>query len=829
MKEVLLNGQWELREESLPTGIQEASRIAGSTDRWISTPVPGDIHQGLLAVGWIKEPLLGLNSLDSHWTQDRSWWFRKAFETQKDWLAADVVELELNGLDSNAAIFLNDVHLGTHKNTFYPFVADIKKCLRPEGQNVLLVRLTAGVEDITDADVDSLAVRCCTEVGNGRPERGDHRRNFVRKPQYSFGWDWSPRVPTTAIAGDVKIRCLTRACIRDVHVCPEKQGKNVVLNATVSVDHLHDYLTAEGTLNLVITDQKGRKIKVADRVFLKAGKNYHTFKIPLKNPQYWWPNGMGEQHLYTVEASLTVGKDKTAYKPFQYGLRFVELDTKDKFAFIINGKKVFCKGANWIPADTIYARVTDEKYDQLVLEARKANFNMLRVWGGGLYEGDAFYNACDRYGIMLWHDFMLACAPYPDHLAWFREEVTREADYQTIRLRNHPSIVLWSGNNECMQGLVEWWQMKSQGGFILYNHLLPEIVQRNCPTIPYWNGSPYGGEVPNSPEVGDRHHWHDCMMNPEMIKRITPEEYDLCTAKFVSEYGYIGAPSKETVTTYLDGATFDRHGKVWQHHNNTFEKDTVDAGINKHYADPDKISLDEYFLYSGLTQGLMYGYSLESFRFRPECHGGLFWMYEDCWGEVGWTIIDYYLRRKISWYFVRRAFSPVRLILREKKGTVQVVMANDTQKAIRGNLEFGRTSLDGKTTKLSSKAFNCPPLERKCIATFKRDKADPTSNLWFARVKKNEDILPAIFRATDFRQLKLIKPSLTVKVSKQGKGQWAVTVSADAYAHAVCLHLPQGATPEDNYFDLLPGQSRTVSVACKETLTNQNVTVSTVG
>jgi len=548
----------------------------------------------------------------------------------------------------------------------------------------------------------------------------------------------------------------------------------------------------------------------------------------VKDPQYWWPNGMGDQPLYTVQAQLSVGKVKTAYRPVKVGLRFVELDTQEKFAFVINGKKVFAKGANWIPADTIYARVTAERYDRLVLEAKKANFNMLRAWGGGLYEPEAFYEACDRYGIMVWQDFMFACAAYPDHEEAFCREAEKEAEFQTRRLRNHPSVVLWSGNNECSWGLVDWWKITGEGGYYLYNYLLPAIVERNCPEIPYWNGSPYGGSTPNCCEAGDRHHWNDCMMNPEMIKRITPEEYDLCTSKFISEYGYIGAPCKETVETYLDGAPFDRKGEVWQHHNNTFEKDTVDAGINKHYADPAGISLDDYFLYSGLTQGLMYGYSLDSFRFRSDCHGGLFWMYEDCWGEVGWTVIDYYLRRKISWYFVRRAFSPVRLILREQQGKILVMMANDTQKEIKGALEFGRVGLDGKGAKVSTKMFKCPPLSRTCIATFKRDQADVTKNLWIARVKKSAEILPAIFRATDFRQLQTSEPAFSVKVVKAGKGLWDITVGSDVFAHAVQLNLPKNAEPTDNYFDLLPGESRTVRVLASGTLKKENVKITSV-
>jgi beta-mannosidase len=318
------------------------------------------------------------------------------------------------------------------------------------------------------------------------------------------------------------------------------------------------------------------------------------------------------------------------------------------------------------------------------------------------------------------------------------------------------------------------------------------------------------------------------MMNPDMNKRITPEEYDLCASKFISEYGYIGAPVRETVAAYLDGAPFDRQSAVWQHHNNTFEKNTVDAGIRKHYADPESITLDEYFLYSGLTQGLMYGYSLESFRSKPDCHGGLFWMYADCWGEVGWTIVDSYARRKPSWYFVRRALAPARLILRRSGGKVVVTMANDTREAIKGRLEYGWMALDGADRQLDTQPFTCLPLSRTVVAEFGAGKGDPTRQVWLARVRRRDDILPATLRAADVRHLKLARPKLTLSVERAAAGQWAARVGSDVYAHAVHLILPDGATPEDDYFDLLPGETREVRVASRGKLSEKNVALTSV-
>jgi len=823
-----LNGIWELRDEILTFPPENARLLTDRPDGWIPQPVPGDIHQGLIAAGRIQEPLLGMNSFRCAWTEQRSWWFRKTFEIAPEQLAADRIELEMGGLDSNAEIFLNGIHIGAHRSAFYPFVADLKPWLRA-GQNVLLVRLTAGVEEVSESLADSMGgIRASTEAGNGRPERGDIRRVAVRKPQYAFGWDWSPRVATTAIAGDVLIRVMNRACIRDVRLEPIQHGHEVLVKATITVDQFHFYKTIEGTVRLTMTDADEQAFSAEKHVLLRSGYTYVDLQIPLEKARLWWPNGLGEPHLYRVEAELIIDDQKTAYPAFDYGIRFLHLDTDHTFAIVINGKKVFCKGANWIPADAIYARTDDERYDTLIREARNAHFNMLRVWGGGWYEREAFYRACDRYGIMLWHDFMFACAPYPDHLDWFRALVEREADYQTRRLGKHACIALWSGCNENNWGFCEWWHEQTQSGAYLYNYLLPAIARRNTPEIPYWNGSPYGGDTPNSSEVGDRHHWGDCMMNPQMIKRITPEEYDLCTSLFVSEFGYVGACGRETTLTYLDGAPPERKGPVWQHHTNTFEKDTVEAGIAKHYADPPSLTFDQYLLYSGLCQGLMYAYALDSMRYRANCHGSLFWMYEDCWGEVGWTIIDYYLRRKISYYFVKRAFAPLRLIMRAQDDTIRVVLANDTAHEITIPVEYGYLSLDGRLADLQAYQVTAPALSRSEVARFKKGEHDPTTGLWIARAPGREDVPTAILRAVDHRQLQVGDPKLQATVKRLNAHTCEIEVTAHAYAHAVYLTLPEDALPTDNYFDLLPGEKRRIQIRSPHRLDPQTIAVSCV-
>jgi len=281
-----LNGTWELTDRILTYPLSNARTLAEQAEDWVPAPVPGDIHQALIAAGRIEEPLQGLNSFDCQWTEERSWWYRKTVSVVPEWLEAEVVELEMNGLDANAEVFLNGSHIGSHRNAFRPFRLDAKPWLQ-EGDNTLLVRLSAGVEGVSEADIDAPdGVRAGTEAERGRPERGDPRRTLVRKPQYSFGWDWSPRVATTAIAGDVTIRAMNEARIRDVSLRPIERDGQTWIAVTVTVDRFHYYRTGEGTVRVVLSDQEGRRAEARWQGLLRSGDNYIAFEILLTDPKF---------------------------------------------------------------------------------------------------------------------------------------------------------------------------------------------------------------------------------------------------------------------------------------------------------------------------------------------------------------------------------------------------------------------------------------------------------------------------------------------------------------------------------------------------------------
>jgi beta-mannosidase len=816
-----LNEDWELTYEDLSWGVSQAPAVLAKESGWMVCDIPCDVHTPLIKMGIIKEPNEALNSFECEWIEDRSWWFRKRFVVEEDMLRHERVELTLESLDAEADVFLNGFHLGHHRSAFYPFVSEIRRQLK-RGENLLLIRVTSGLERVSEEDI--AAIRDCVSVEGvgGRGGRGDKRRSYVRKPQYVYGWDWGPRIATCGIMKDVYVCGYERLAVRGVRVFTQTVSEDQArLKVKVEVENLHPYKSFDGVIRFELLFNDGSVAVESKTEHLRSGLNYISLTVDVRNPQLWWPNGMGEQALHIARVSVSSDDVTVRHPDFKYGIRTLKLnmdrinDRERLFAFEINGVKTFCKGANWIPADSIYGRVSDEKYDTLLREAKDAHFTMLRVWGGGLYEKDVFYEKCDAYGILIWQDFMFSCAMYPDYEEWFRLETEREMDYQTRRLRNHPCMALWSGCNENNWGFRDWWREKKQEGFfggaICYNLIAPKIVERNCPYIPYWNGSPYGGENPNGNKIGDRHHWGDCTMNPDMEKRITPEEYDKTDSKFISEYGYIGPCAKSSIVRYHAGNPVRRDGAIWKHHTNTFEKDTVVAGISKHYIDADNLDLDGYLLYAGLCQGLMYQYSLEAIRYKTNCWGSLFWMYDDCWGEVGWTILDYYLKRKPSYYYVKRAFAPLKLILREVNGLVNVMGVNDTGKPASFEMEYGYVSFDGSARATKKEYLTLPPYSRGIVFQFEKGAHDFLEGICFVKPEK-VGIEPATLRTNVFRNLHVIEASLRVRDVSRSDGIVSFTVSSDTYAHAVHFGLEEGMLLSDEYFDLLPGESRRIEV-----------------
>jgi beta-mannosidase len=452
------------------------ARVQQVPEGWIPAQVPGEIHLDLVRAGQMPEPAVGANMPQCRWPETQSWWYRTEFQVDAEFLRQERQRLVFDGLDLYAQVFVNGRLIGEAANAFVPAAFEVQPFLRAGG-NELMVRLTAGSELALDA----------TPPGQGQPERppsaagggavpnsmrdGDlygHRnwagRKWLRKPQFSYGWDWVDALPNIGIWRSVRLEGRTHAVIHDLRLDLVQGDGGVGLEMEAVLENLHPWAERWCVLELEIRPpDDGAAIERHYPIGAPPGQTSLRDFIEVPEARLWWPNGMGDQPLYQVTARVRHPAGGTCdHRQFAIGLRTVEIDRSgtdeaSRFCFRVNGQEVFCRGANLGPHDAILARISDAKYGTLVAEARNAHLNMFRINGCSIFEGSAFYQACDRAGILVWHDFMLTCTTYPDDDERFLAAVRAEAEAAVQRLRHHPSIVLWCGNNECTWGFRDWW------------------------------------------------------------------------------------------------------------------------------------------------------------------------------------------------------------------------------------------------------------------------------------------------------------------------------------------------------------------------------------
>jgi beta-mannosidase len=823
-----LNGPWELIERPLSDDVAASGAVAEAR-ALCPVQVPGDVNAALASAGLLPEPLTALNfHAASARVPDRSWWYRRRFVVPQNAIAATVATLSLDGLDIHAEIWLNGVHLGHHDSAFLPFERDVRGILRPHSENVLLVRLTTGKERVEHITDFPLLATVPLEAPRGYPDRGFAQRIYLRKPAYTWGWDWSPYLPTCGITGVCAIRFAGLVEFEDVALAASLDDRgNATVTASLELRRHTLVGTVWATVRLRLIDEDGvAHACESTNVLVRSGFTHLDLDLEIRRPKLWWPHGAGAQHRYRVEASAELEDGTTVeYPAFFWGLRTVALETEPGlFRFRVNGQPLFLQGGNWVPCDHLYGRTTPARLEQLVSEAAHANFNCLRVWGGGRFELDAFYDACDRHGILLWHDFMSACAPLPAHDPVFARTFMDEARYQVRRLRNRACLMLWCGNNEvaaCYNWSKHLFGQHRDPAWPLYFEELPRLIAELSPHTPYWPTSPYGGsDSVNDLTVGDDHHW--IVMKPDQAFWSHPEYWDSPKISiFNSEYGYGGPCCIESTREYLGTETPDLFGPVGREHTNTFyDIPRVKFSIAEHYGDVPDRPLAEYIRLGGLCQGLNLGYSLESLRANDRTWGGLFWMYNDAWGENGWTIVDYYLRRKIAYYGVKRALAPQKLVWRRggqafggQADEVLLLALNDTTRPLRGSVDAGWMDYDGTHQDLRSIALDVPAFSKAVIARLPIPAADTLRHGTYAACTTLRGLDSATWRHGRHRDGVMPIAHPTIVARRRVGDDLEVTVTSPTFAHAVSFDLGGDWRFSDAWFDLLPGEQRTLRIA----------------
>lgn len=827
---------WRIRPEFLDTDIRDYAQVLErpegnlrffrrsnnrkpSNDGWLSADLPCDVIQPLIKQGLLDEPLEKQSTVDALWLKDLSWWFVRTFSVTQASLKEECAFLRLDTLDFKADIVLNGAHVGHHANAFVPFEQDVKRFLK-KGKNTLIVRLTSGVEDFCNhTSVSHFA---------GSPHAIYDKRMYLRKPQFGYGWDWCKPVPTCGIGRGATISFVSGARISHLHVVTRSaDSREATLLLEVEVDQLLPHATADVKIDVAVR-LNGKVVARAEKdARVVGGLSFHEMQVTVRNPQLWMPNGYGGQTLYDVDARVTCRERTNAYKPTRVGIRTIALDESKLadgtylYAFKVNGVTVYCKGGNWVPADSVYLRVPDSTYRTLVREAKEQHFTMLRMWGGGLYEPDVFYEACDEHGILLMHDFMYACSYYPDHEDWFLHEAKKEADYQTRRLASHACMAIWTGNNEIHESYTDWFpgdeNLPYLPGSRIFNDIQPRAVQANCPEIPYKPSSAYGGALSNSQEEGDSHVWRWMgLLGKQYPGKAHPiEAFEGLTTRFSSEYGFHGPLMESSWRRALkDDRDFRFSSPVWMHHGDPAAKrEPILKCIDQYFSDADKLDEAGYLLYGGVNQGMLYREMGEALRKKPYCWGHLIWMYNDCWPETGWTTMDYYLTRKISFYFLKRAFAPQKLLLAREGNTVRVILHNERPQPLRLNVMYGSAGFDaGKLTGQETTLYQAPFTRGEVMAFDAQD-----AGYAFVLPLDAPDVDPATTVRGHYRELPLKEAHVTITGRQKDEDDLVLTLLSDAFAPVVYLACRDDRTHlSDNYFPLLPGVAKTVRLRADE-------------
>ena len=796
-----LHNGWQLAQ--VPRGAEPAVIAAVPASDWIPACVPGSAHGALLAAGRIPDPFHGMNEAQVAWVADRTWAWRLRFDVED---LAPREDLLFDGLDTYCRAWLNGAALFDNDNMFVPRRVDMRALLQ-QGANELVLRFDP-------------PLAMAREVEAGFVKRalwnGDSARLYARKAQYHFGWDWGPCLLTS---GPWKAVRRHRWAVRIEDVACRTRLDVAVARATLDIRADVPGATADHAVQFELLDPEGRRV-----AFEHVAGGQTSATLDIAQARLWWPNGHGAQPLYTLVVRVLDGSTVVAQLRRRLGLRTVRLvqspvagEAGLSFCFEVNGREIFIGGANWIPADSLLERVTPALYRERVAQAAAANMNMLRVWGGGLYEDEAFYDACDELGLLVWQDFLFACGMYPAHPA-FLDSVAQEAKAAITRLRHRASLAIWCGNNEdyaIAESIGAHGPGVSPDRFdarAIYERLLPQVCAELDPDRPYWPGSPYspnpdGITLSSDATIGDRHSWE--VWHQQMLPY---QRYGDVQGRFVSEFGLQSAPSLALLESVLPPAERFPQSRTMQWHNKAgsgapdgFRRLAVYIADNLRAGS----SLADYVYDTQFVQAEAMRYAYQDFRRRWQAPGAravggaLVWQLNDCWPVTSWALIDSAGTVKPAWHAVRRALAPVAVALRLEQGCARVAVMN-ARDAAQVQLRLRIHALDGRL--LADHALDADVPANSSIEMTSSlatvSEADVVGEVVASvagREVSRDCAWPEPYRFHDFSQpglrVSLDGDALLLQVERPMKGLW--------------LEAP-GTRLADNFVDVMPQSPRRV-------------------
>jgi len=804
-------------------------RMIGS-EKWLDATVPGCIHTDLFKNKLIPDPFYRDNELKLGWIDKVPFEYKTTFKVDKSILNHEKIELYFKGLDTYADIYLNGKLIATADNMFREWKVDVKEFLEVGGNELRIYfhspfhRGLVEMEKHTNklpydlSPLYSFANQPITST-------------YTRKAPYQYGWDWGPVLTTSGIWRGVYLKAWNKARINDLRISQEKLPADKALLSAIfeveSTSSIEISINLSSKLDGVSKKIKGIKTK------LKKGINHIPIDFKFDNPEFWWPNGMGKHPVYEFAGELKIGNKIIDKIKVKSGLRTAKvIRTPDKkgesFYFEINGIPIFAKGANYIPCDIFPSRVTEEHYKKVVQAAVDANMNMLRVWGGGIYEEDIFYDLCDENGIMVWQDFMFACHSYPGYKE-FLESVKNEAIDNVKRLRNHPCLVIWCGNNEIdiifERRVRENIEKKSpevtkktlKAYDDLFYKLLPGVCKKYDESRCYWHSSPCGGwkkhETPNS---GDVHYWGVWHEDHPF------EKFSENKARFFSEWGFQSYPEFRIVKEFTKSLDWDVLSHVMKsHQKSSYGNEKIDKYLKMYYNTPK--DFQSYLYVTQVMQAEAGKLAIETHRRnRPFTMGTLYWQLNDCWPVASWASLDSGNRWKAFHYYVKKAYSDVLPIVSDFKGIFKVQVVSDLLEGFQAELEMKIIDFKGKEIWKNSVPVN---MEANTCKTFFEEKSDTflkeidkKNTAFIVRLVQDKRILSKnIFYLVRFKDLNLPKFKITKKISDM-TGGYKIGLSTDKLVKDLYLSVEKEGFFSDNYFDLLPGEQKAITFTTKKNI-----------
>lgn len=786
-----LNGLWEMKNLA--------------NDTTVSANVPGSVYNDLLNAGLIEDPYFRDNEYNALEISRNNYAYQRTFEISDEILKSDMVYLLCKGLDTLCDIYINDTFVSGTNNMHRTYEFDIKKCLR-EGINNIKIVFHSPVEYVEKMDdQDHLISSSCAVRGI----------SHIRKASCMFGWDWGPKLPDMGIWRDITIVYGNAGRITDMYIRTRPSNNQYLVDIELENDIIKT--TSKAINKITITDDEGNTVA--------AESNNGTVSLVINNPKLWWPKGYGEQPLYTIINELYIDDTLVDSVTKTIGLREIvvnqdKVDDGTKFEFCVNGVSIFVMGADYIPEDNILARCNKEKTEQLIQDCVEANYNIIRVWGGGLYPEDYFFDLCDKYGLLVWQDFMFANAMY-NYDKPFLDNIAHEIEDNIKRLRHHACLAIWCGNNEIEELWDGRWRRNNWGTPVLkanyiklFELFIPELVEKYDPDRFYWPSSPSSlgsFDDPNGEQHGDMHYWGVWHMDEPFtaFRNLYP--------RMMTEFGLQSFPDYKTIESFTLPEDRNIFSYVMESHQKSRTgNEKIMNYIGMTYRYPKNLEALVYVSQLIQAEGIKYG--VEHWRRnRGRCMGAIYWQLNDCWPVASWSSIDSFGRWKALHYVAKRFYTPVMISACEEDTNVSLWMCNETRDKVSGKavwklLRNNEVLLSEEKNMELSALSSVKIMEDDFAKHILTPEERRNTILEYQFVVDNTVISEGTLCFVKYKHFNFVNPNLKTKVFEDN-GTLKITVSAEHFAKFVRLNLTKSdAVFTDNYFDLIGGEEKTITI-----------------